>query len=233
MNVIGAVQLTSTTDLTNSMTLHIVNSGFSSNAQIEAELKTLFQLDILCPISVRSASTDLSAAIVPVTVGTSTAAGNYGLSYSYDTNTNSVTYKLRNGLQKWENTYEVLNTNARVIDFENGLTITKAVDVDETQPISGVEFLNVIKGDQVILNTQVGTQASETFALTLASATSEAFNLAGTHLSDQASALSAVTAIDTALIQVRNMNTQIGGGIIELGCMSSVCDLKAQFGITG
>jgi flagellin-like hook-associated protein FlgL len=233
MNVIGAVQLISTTDSTNSMTLHIVNSGFSSNAQIEAELKTLFQLDILCPIAVRSASTDLSAAIAPVTVGTSTAAGNYGLSYSYDTNTNSVTYKLTNGLQKWENTYDVLNTNARVIDFENGLTITKAVDVDETQPISGVEFLNVIKGDQVILNTQVGTQTSEIFALTLASATLEAFNLAGTHLSDQASALSAASAIDTALIQVRNMNTQIGGGIIELGCMSSVCDLKTQFGITG
>lgn len=146
----GRVKLTSDTDYTNSITLNIIGTGFTTTDEIQRELNTLFQLDTGAPVCMHSESTDLSLAFTNMQVGAATPPGTYGLSYGYNSTANTITYKVSNGLQVWERSYDafvpsdaILNRNERTIVFDNGLTITTAANNDETNPVEGMEIINV------------------------------------------------------------------------------------------
>jgi flagellin len=214
----GTVQLSSNIDSANTISLDVTGTGLTSTSIIESELNALFQLDIGNPISMRSTSTDLSTTLTSVATGAATEAGIYGLSYGYDANQDTITYKLSNGKNVWEKTFEAslssnasLGLNTRTIVFDNGLTVKTAGSTDETVSANGVEILNISQGSQLSLSFQVGTTSADTISITFGSATTKSLGLSGTAITSKDSAVSASNAIDAALIQISDMIAQLGG----------------------
>jgi flagellin len=235
LNTIGKAQLTSITDHANTITLDITGDGLSSTSEIQKELKTLFQLDIGSPISMRSASADLSSNLQSIETGAATSPGIYGLSYGYNSTADTITYKISNGLQVWEKTYDAFDTsnalldkNARTVVFDNGFTITTAANTDERAPTSGVEIINVESGNQVTMNFQVGDVSTNLIDIQFNPATVLALNLSGTVISEKASAASAADDIDRALIEVSNMVAKLGGTKAQLTFTGQSLALQIQ-----
>ena len=219
----GTAQLTSVTDRSNTITLNITDTGLTTTDAIQTELKTLFQLDIGSPISIRSASTNLIDKLTSTETGAATAPGIYGLSYGYNSTAETITYKISNGLQVWEKTYDAfaasdadLGKNARTVVFDNGFTVKTAANNNERIPLSGVEIVNVETGNQVTMNFQVGDVSTNIIDIDFNPATVLALNLTGTVISEKSSAATTADTIDRALIEVSNMIAKLGGTKAQL-----------------
>jgi flagellin len=232
---IGEIQLTSATDRSNTVTLNIAGGGIGSTEDIQNQLNKLFQLDIGNPVSMRSKSTNLDSTIVNIETGAATTPGIYGVSYGYDSKANTITYKVSNGTQVWEKTYNAfahsdadLGKNSRNVVFDNGLTITTVANSDETKPTSGVEFINVGAGNQVNMTFQVGDLATNTIGIQFESATVLSLKLNGTNISDKNAATSAENALDSALIQISNMIAKLGGTKAQLNFTGKSLALQIQ-----
>lgn len=231
----GNVQLTSVTDHANTITLTISADGLNSTDSIQKELKELFQLDIGSPISLRSASTDLTGNFTSVETGAATTPGIYGVSYGYNSTADTVTYKISNGTQVWEKTYSAylasdatLGKNARTVVFDNGFTIKTSANNDETNPAVGLEIVNVEVGNQVVMNFQVGDSSTNVIDIEFNPATVLALNLTGTVISEKESASTTTDALDKALIEVSNMIAKLGGTKAQLNFTGQSLALQIQ-----
>ena len=232
----GNFQLTSTADLASSITLSVTGTGLTTTRQISTELNQLFKLDVGAPLSVRSASTDLSATLTTITAGANTKPGLYGLSSQYNSINNVITYKITNGndvllkeFPAFPATSAALNENARTVTFDNGLTVTTAANTDETNPtVPGVQMFNVAAGSALSMSFQVGDQASNTINIDFNAANSQALGLGGTNISTIASATAAANLIDNAMTQVSNMNAKLGGTKTQLNFTGQSLALQIQ-----
>ncbi len=230
MGTVGSVQLTSITDCANSIAFDITGTGLTTTEGVQKELNTLSQLDIGSPISMRSASADLSAVITNIETKATTLPRIYGLSYGYDPIASLVTYKLSNGLNVWETAYDANSVPAaRIVPFDNGLTITIAADSDETKPLPGVEIINVESGNQVTLPFKVGTAEDDVIDIQFKPATALDLNLSRTNILDRNSATASADAIDTAIIDVVYMIIKLAGTQGQLNCAKQVYELQRQF----
>ena len=235
MDTVGNFQLTSSIDPANTITLTITGVGLTSTSEIITELNTLFQLNIGNPISLRSTSTDLSTTLTSISSGAATKPGIYGLSYGYDEASNQVTYKISNGQSVWQKSYYALNSvtaglnqNSRTIVFDNGLTVTTAVNTDETNPTTGIEVFNVEVGNQFTLTFQVGDLSSQVVDIVFNSATKNSLGLDGTNITAKDKSVVASNAIDNALIEISNMIAQLGGTKSQLNFTYQSLELQIQ-----
>ncbi len=235
LGAIGKAQLTSVTDHANTITVDITGTGLTTTDKIQEELKTLFQLDIGSPISLRSVSTDLSTKLMEVETGAATSPGIYGLSYGYNSTAETVTYKISNGLQVWEKTYSafeqtdaILNKNARTVVFDNGFTVKTAANNDERTPAIGVEIVNIGTGNQVTMNFQVGDVSTNVIDIDFKPATVLALKLTGTVISEKSSAATTADALDKAIIEVSNMIAKLGGTKAQLNLTGQSLALQIQ-----
>lgn len=231
----GETQLTSVTDHANTITINITGTGLTTTDNIQKELKTLFQLDVGSPISLRSVSTDLSEKLTGVETGAATSPGIYGLSYGYNSTAQTVTYKISNGLQVWEKTYTAFETsdaaldrNARTVVFDNGFTVKTAANNDERTPAIGVEIVNVGTGNQVTMNFQVGDVSTNVIDIDFNPATVLALKLKGTVISEKPSAAATADALDKAVIEVSNMIAKLGGTKAQLNFTGQSLALQIQ-----
>lgn len=235
LGVAGKIQLTSVTDHANTITLDITGTGLDSTDKIQKELKTLFQLDIGSPVSMRSASSDLTDSITSIQTGAATTPGIYGFSSGYNSAANTITYKISNGEQVWEKTYDAfpasdatLNKNIRTVTFDNGFTVTTASNNDETNPAPGMEIINVEAGNQVTLSFQVGDTSSNVIDIQFNPATVSSLNLNGTVISEKSTAKTSADALDKALIEVSNMIAKLGGTKAQLNFTGQSLALQIQ-----
>lgn len=229
LGVAGKIQLTSITDHANTITLDITGTGLDSTYKIQKELNTLFQLDIGSPVSMRSASSDLSDSITSIQISAATTPGIYGFSSGYDSIADTITYKISNGAQVWKKTYAAfsasdaqLNKNIRTVTFNNGFTVTTSANNDEQHPAAGMEIINVEAGKHAPLSFQVGDASSNMIDIQFNLATVSSLTLNGTVISEKATAKTAADAIDKALIEVSNMIAKLGGTKAQLNCAKQV-----------
>ncbi|MES2608550.1 MAG: flagellin [Pseudomonadota bacterium] len=231
----GSAQLTSVTDHANTITLNLTGTGLTDTDDIQRELKKLFQLDIGSPISMRSASRDLSGTITSATTSAATSPGIYGLSSGYNSTANTITYKVSNGLQVWEKTYDAnsasdsdLGLAARTVVFDNGFTVKTTANNNETNPPAGVEIINVEAGNQVTMTFQVGDVSTNVIDIQFKPATVLSLNLTGTVISEKSTAATTADSIDKALIEVSNMIAKLGGTKAQLNFTGQSLALQIQ-----
>jgi len=231
----GNVQLTSTTDTSNTLTLNITGTGLTSTSAIRTELNSLFQLDIGNPISMRSESSDLSATITSTNSGASTRPETYGLSYGYNDTSKQITYKISDGLSVWEKSFDAfsetnatLNLNARTVVFDNGFTVTTAANTDETHPTAGIEIITVDTGNKLTMGFQVGDSSSERITIEFSAATASALNITGTSIADTDSASATGNILDVALTEINNMAAKLGGTKTQLNFTGQSLELQIQ-----
>ncbi|MES2607557.1 MAG: hypothetical protein V4544_02330 [Pseudomonadota bacterium] len=208
----GEIQFTSVTDYANTITLDITGTGLDTTDKIQKELETLFQLDIDCPIAIRSASTDLSENIANIETGAATTPGIYGFSYGYNSTANTITYKISKGLHVWEKTYNAfessnaaLDKNARTVVFDNGLSVITADNHEEKDPALGVEIISVETGNQVVMDIHTGELATDKIALVFPRADTLSLNFQGTNLLNDDSRNEVEKNIDNARVQLSNI----------------------------
>ncbi len=231
----GLMRFESTVDSSSAISINVSGSDLSSSSVIEAQLKTLFSIDTLTPIALRSASTDLSSKITSVTAGAATPGKQYGLSYGYDPKQEKAIYKLTDGKTSWVQSYEAKspveaaqNLSARTVVFENGMTIVTADDNDETSPLTGYELINVDGGVNVTMNVQIGASTDTMMVLDFHSITTSLLGLSGTSLLTKDKAIDAAAVIDAAMVQINTMKADIGGKKSQLNFQGNALELQRQ-----
>lgn len=227
--------LISTADSASSIGLTVTGTGLDSVSNVETQLKQLFKLDVGTPISLRSASTDLSASITSISTGTASMPGKYSLSYGYDDTSTKITYQLSDGKNVYLQTFDAKTATqtaageaSRTVVFENGLSIVTAGTMDERANSAGYEIIDIIGGANRTMQIQIGADSSSMLGINFQATTVALLGLNGANISTKESAVEAADLIDSALNQINGMIADLGGKKAQLNAQSQALQLQIQ-----
>lgn len=193
----GQLVLTSTTDSGSTIKLDYDSTavtGITNATTFQSTLATTLGIGGT-PASFTSTGTAYNNGLAGLTVGSTTAPGQYGI--RYDANSNNLV--LNDGQQEWSQAVTTTGVPQN-ITFNNGVVASLGSTFSTATAVNQVIF-NVAPnpGNMVNLTFQTGQYASDTLAVSITGATRASLNLTGINVSTPTNAATAGTLLNTAL----------------------------------
>lgn len=219
----GELILTSVTDSANVVSFDYAAavSAITSAATFQSTLQSMLGITTGTNAIFTSRSATIDTNLTSITSGSATTAGDYGLTYTYDSTTGG-TFKLTNGAQSYTSTVAAslisggVFTSAQTVSFGNGLNFIAGTSfvANANKPM---EIINVGTGTGVTFTFQTGQTSADTTSVSFSGAGVSALGLSGLSVGTTTNAQAATTAILTAMTTVANQIATLGGVNSQLG----------------
>jgi flagellin len=220
--------LTSTTDPRNTIAFRATTSsaGITNADTFQSSLRSVLGVDTGNALSILSATSNLSqntaGNIGAITVGTSTAAGIYALSYVVAT----TTFSLTNGS---EVQHIVWNGTDTSISFNNGVNVALLTTAGApTAFVNGQHVFSVVEGTAVALSFQVGELYSDTISLSISGLNTSTLGVSGTNVLSSSTASAAEVAIESAISAVTTSSAQLGAQQLQMTIRQAVNEISVE-----